>query len=258
MSVKDGCSEGACGTCSVIVDGKLVKACVQKVSRFDGCSVTTSGGSFSEREGSLRLRVRRGRSSTVRLLHTRHGDRYQSTTRQKPGSYARRDPKSRSSGISVDARDTRRLFKAIELAARLLRTGEPVEALPDKASLSDRSHRIDVAEKVLGTGKVSRRLPIRRYDLRSGATSRNIRVSASTASISRKRWNIPIASLYWTADDVPENKIGHIVQDWDVMIREGDVTRFVGDAIALVATNKRESLQEVLGCVSQKRYIEER
>ncbi|MBP6950563.1 MAG: 2Fe-2S iron-sulfur cluster binding domain-containing protein, partial [Clostridia bacterium] len=30
MSVKDGCSEGACGTCSVIVDGKLVKACVQK------------------------------------------------------------------------------------------------------------------------------------------------------------------------------------------------------------------------------------
>lgn len=27
-SVKDGCSEGACGTCTVIIDGKATKACV--------------------------------------------------------------------------------------------------------------------------------------------------------------------------------------------------------------------------------------
>ena len=28
FSVKDGCSEGACGTCTIIVDGVAVKACV--------------------------------------------------------------------------------------------------------------------------------------------------------------------------------------------------------------------------------------
>ena len=27
-SVKDGCSEGACGTCTVLIDGKPTKACV--------------------------------------------------------------------------------------------------------------------------------------------------------------------------------------------------------------------------------------
>ena len=27
-SVKDGCSEGACGTCTVLIDGKATKACV--------------------------------------------------------------------------------------------------------------------------------------------------------------------------------------------------------------------------------------
>ena len=27
-SVKDGCSEGACGTCTVIIDGRAMKACV--------------------------------------------------------------------------------------------------------------------------------------------------------------------------------------------------------------------------------------
>ena len=30
-SVKDGCSEGACGTCTVLIDGKPTKCCVQKL-----------------------------------------------------------------------------------------------------------------------------------------------------------------------------------------------------------------------------------
>ena len=34
-----------------------------------------------------------------------------------------------------------------------------------------------------------------------------------------------------TADDVPHNKVGHLQQDWDVMIAKGDITRCVGDAI---------------------------
>ena len=42
-----------------------------------------------------------------------------------------------------------------------------------------------------------------------------------------------------TAKDVPFNKTGHLVPDWDVLIAEGDNTRYVGDAIALVATTER-------------------
>ena len=48
-SVKDGCSEGACGTCTVLVDGKPVKACVQKISRFEGKKILTVEG-FSDYE----------------------------------------------------------------------------------------------------------------------------------------------------------------------------------------------------------------
>ena len=32
-SVKNGCSEGACGTCMVLVDGKAAKACALKTSK---------------------------------------------------------------------------------------------------------------------------------------------------------------------------------------------------------------------------------
>lgn len=43
-SVKNGCSEGACGTCMILVDGKAVKACVQKTSKMEGKSVLTCEG----------------------------------------------------------------------------------------------------------------------------------------------------------------------------------------------------------------------
>ena len=35
-SVKNGCSEGACGTCMVLIDGKAVKACIQQTDKLDG------------------------------------------------------------------------------------------------------------------------------------------------------------------------------------------------------------------------------
>ena len=35
-SVKDGCSEGACGTCTVLIDGKPTKACVPQTDKLEG------------------------------------------------------------------------------------------------------------------------------------------------------------------------------------------------------------------------------
>jgi xanthine dehydrogenase molybdopterin-binding subunit B len=49
--------------------------------------------------------------------------------------------------------------------------------------------------------------------------------------------------------DVPCNKIGHIKQDWDVILGEGDITKYVGNALAVVATNKKESLEEIRALV---------
>ena len=47
-----------------------------------------------------------------------------------------------------------------------------------------------------------------------------------------------------TAEDVPHNKVGHIQQDWDVMIAEGDTTRMVGDAICLVVAESPYILEQ--------------
>ena len=47
-----------------------------------------------------------------------------------------------------------------------------------------------------------------------------------------------------TAEDVPHNKVGHIQQDWDVMIAEGSTTRMTGDAICLVVAESPYILEQ--------------
>ncbi|MCA1826118.1 MAG: (2Fe-2S)-binding protein [Myxococcales bacterium] len=41
---KEGCGEGECGACSVLIDGELVNSCLVAVCQADGCSVLTVEG----------------------------------------------------------------------------------------------------------------------------------------------------------------------------------------------------------------------
>ena len=43
-SVKDGCSEGACGTCTVLIDGKPTRACIPQTDKLEGKSIITVEG----------------------------------------------------------------------------------------------------------------------------------------------------------------------------------------------------------------------
>ena len=43
-SVKNGCGEGACGACMVLINGLAMRACLQTLSRVDGKSVITVEG----------------------------------------------------------------------------------------------------------------------------------------------------------------------------------------------------------------------
>ena len=41
---KEGCGEGECGACSVLIDGEVVNSCLVAVGQVDGCRVVTVEG----------------------------------------------------------------------------------------------------------------------------------------------------------------------------------------------------------------------
>ena len=54
----------------------------------------------------------------------------------------------------------------------------------------------------------------------------------------------------FTAEDIPgQNKVGHLVKDWDTMIAVGDITHYLGDAICLVAAETPEILAQAKALV---------
>ena len=44
IGVKEGCGEGECGACSVIIDGKLINSCIVPIGTLEGSKIITIDG----------------------------------------------------------------------------------------------------------------------------------------------------------------------------------------------------------------------
>ena len=140
-----------------------------------------------------------------------------------------------------------KIIDAILLAAELFRAGEVPEA-PSDWSLGARVPRVDVEEKVTGTGVYPDDIYMDGMLYASAVRSQYPRARVLSIDAA-PALALPGVLAVLTAGDVPHNKVGHIQQDWDVMIAQGDVTRCVGDAVCLVVAESEYILKQAKGLV---------
>ena len=143
---------------------------------------------------------------------------------------------------------------AVLRTGRILRGEEEVAAAPDRIRMSDRAPRPDAAPKVLGTGLYTDDIRLEGMVHATALRSAYPRAVVEALDVSRARAH-PDCLAVLTAADVPENVIGHLVDDWDVLVAEGATTRYVGDALALVVCAHERNLAEVVGLIDV-RYTE--
>ncbi len=242
-SVKDGCSQGACGACTVLIDGETCKACVVQTDRLEGRSIITVDG-LSKWEAEV-YTYAYGEAGAVQCGFCIPGmvmctkgllDRNPDPTEEEI-KYALRNNYCRCTGYV-------KIIAAVKLAAKIMRAGKIPAAGADDWLLGSRVHRLDVEEKVLGYGKY----PDDYYldGMCYGTALRSKYPRARVLSIDTTAAKaLPGVIDVFTAADIPgENKIGHLKHDQYTMIPVGGLTHYLGDAIALVAAEDMETAEK--------------
>lgn len=244
-SVKDGCSEGACGTCTILVDGKAVKACVLSTKRAAGKEiVTVEGLSEAEREAFV---YAFGAVGAVQCGFCIPGMVMagKALLDQNPNP-TEAEIKKAIRGNVCRCTGYKKIIEGIALAGAILRGEASVDPALEEGEdygVGARAFRTDVRDKVLGRGEYCDDLYLDGMAHASAVRSQYPRARVLDIDPSAAL-ALPGVLAVLTADDVPHNKVGHLQQDWDVMIAKGDITRCVGDAICLVVAENETVLKQ--------------
>ena len=236
-SVKNGCAEGACGACTVLVDGKATRACIFTMAKLHGKRVLTVDG-LSDKEKEIYAwafaeagAVQCGFCIPGMVMSAK------GLLDKKPQPSTREIKEALRSNI-CRCTGYVKIEQAVMLAAKELQKEIAVKENSD-AGVGVSLQRIDAKAKTLGTGQYVDDMFV--PDMLHGAVRRSpcaramikkIDVSAAKA--------LPGVVTVLTAADVPgERYWGFIVRDWPALVAEGEETRYIGDALALVAADSR-------------------
>jgi selenium-dependent xanthine dehydrogenase len=247
-SVKNGCKEGACGTCTVIIDGKTSRSCVQKLSKLEGKRIQTIEG-FTDREREV-FGYAFAQTGAVQCGFCIPGmvvcgkcliDQNPDPTVEEV-KYSIRNNICRCTGYT-------KIEEAILLGAKMLREGTPVPETEQTVKVGDKVHRVDAVPKTLGTAMYTDDYYYEGMLYGKNVFSKYARAKIQAIDIS-KALSMPGVVAVYTAKDIPGRRyIGHLAQDWPGMIAVGEETKCIGDTLAMVVAETREQAIDAVKAV---------
>ena len=242
-SVKDGCSEGACGTCTIIIDGKATRSCIPMVSKMADKEIITVEG-LKEREKEV-YSYAFAKAGAVQCGFCIPG----MVMSGKALIDVNPDP-TRLEVINAIKNNIcrctgyKKIVDGVLLAAKIFRENLPVNEEVGEVTVGQAMLRVDAREKVLGTGEYPDDLYLDGMIYGSAVRAEYPRARVLAVHTDEAK-ALPGVIGIFTAEDIPGSvKVGHLKQDWDTMIPVGKTTHYIGDAICLVAAETPEILEE--------------
>ena len=247
-SVKDGCSEGACGTCHVLIDGKPTKACIPQTDKLEGKAIITVEG-LSDWEKQV-YTFAFGEAGAVQcgfcipgmVICAKALLDVNSDPSREEAAFAIRNNICRCTGYV-------KIIDAILLAGRIFREGAIPMPSADDWQMGSRVHRLDVEEKVLGYGQYPDDVYVDGMCYGGAVRSRYARARVLSIDTSAAK-ALPGVVCVLTAEDIPgQVNVGHLKKDQPTLIAVGEITHYLGDSVALVCAKDQETVEKAKALV---------
>lgn len=234
---KEGCGAGECGTCSLFVDGKLIKSCLSPVQKINGCSVETIDD-LDRDSGMTLLQQAFHKCGASQCGYCIPGMVMAATSTLRRNPKASRDEIKEGLGGNI-CRCTgyQKIIDAVELARDIQSGVTPRSALDEDLEtdsfIGQRTRRLDSPAKVTGAIKYAADMfmpnMLHMQVLRSPHPhARILRIDSEAAR------EMPGVECVLTCDDVPGvDNFGVFIEDQPTLAR--GVVRYVGEAVVAVA-----------------------
>jgi CO/xanthine dehydrogenase Mo-binding subunit/aerobic-type carbon monoxide dehydrogenase small subunit (CoxS/CutS family) len=249
---KEGCGAGECGTCSVFVDGVLMKSCLLPIAKAQGTQIDTIESLAKTGELSV-LQKAFHKAGASQCGYCIPGMVMAATAALRINPFADREEiKERLGGNICRCTGYQKIFDAVELARDVQNGRLPATALletetADGEVIGKNVRRIDAPSKVSGrlkyAGDMTMPGMLHVQVLRSPhAHARIVSIDTSAAEA------IDGVEGVITSADVPgQDGFGVFVHDQPIMAR-GKV-RYVGEAIAAVAADDVLTAKRALAAI---------
>lgn len=253
---KEGCGEGECGTCSVFVNGAVVKSCLMPVQKADGTRITTVEGLSPDgrmtpvQEAFIETGASQCGFCIPGMVVTATG------LLQKRPNATRDEIRHGLSGNICRCTGYRKIFQAVELARDVMQGGHlPVSSLRSHDSehesyIGAAVRRIDAPSKVTGSLKYA--ADMQRPDMLHIRVLRSPHAHARILSIdTREALSVPGVITVLTHEDVPGvDGHGVVVDDQPAFAK--DRVRFAGEGIAAVVADSVQTANKALSRITVK------